>query len=214
MTDTLLRNCHALVPDERGLPTIARNQDILVRGNRIAEIRPTGQPPERGAEVIEARQMLAIPGLINTHSHVPMVLFRGLAEDVPIERWFNEFIWPLESNLTEEDVYWGAQLGLLEMIEGGVTTVADHYFFMDRVAQAVEQAGTRAHLGWAMFASRGYKALADSAAFAERWKGGAGGRITTCMAPHAPYTCEDRKSTRLNSSHANISYAVFCLKKK
>src|SRR5688572_30546153 len=68
MTNTLLRNCHALVPDERGVLNVARNQDIVVRGNRIAEIRPTGQPPEEGLEVIEAQQMLAMPGLINTHS--------------------------------------------------------------------------------------------------------------------------------------------------
>ncbi len=191
MTTTLLRNCQALVPDERGVPTIALHQDILVRGNRIAEIRPTGQPPEPGVEVLEARQMLAMPGLINTHAHVPMVLFRGLAEDVPIERWFNEFIWPLESNLTEEAVYWGMQLGLIEMIEGGVTTVADHYFFMDQVARAVEEAGTRAHLGWAVFGSRGLGALEETASFAQRWQGAAAGRITTCMAPHAPYTCDD-----------------------
>jgi 5-methylthioadenosine/S-adenosylhomocysteine deaminase len=191
MTDTLLRNCHALVPDERGVPTLARHQDIVVRGNRITAIRPTGQPPEPELEVLEAHQMLAMPGLINTHAHVPMVLFRGLAEDVPIERWFNEFIWPLESNLTEEAVYWGMLLGLIEMIEGGVTTVADHYFFMDHAARAVEEAGTRAHLGWAVFGSRGLGALEETAAFAQRWKGGAGGRITTCMAPHAPYTCDD-----------------------
>ncbi|MBN1208592.1 MAG: amidohydrolase [Myxococcaceae bacterium] len=191
MTDTLIRNCYALVPDERGVPTVASNQDIVIRGNRIAAIRPTGQAPEPGLDVIEARHQLAMPGLINTHSHVPMVLFRGLAEDVPIERWFNEFIWPLESNLTEEAVYWGMLLGLIEMIEGGVTTVADHYFFMDQAARAVDQAGTRAHLGWAVFASRGMGVLDETAAFVERWKGGAGGRITTCMAPHAPYTCDD-----------------------
>jgi 5-methylthioadenosine/S-adenosylhomocysteine deaminase len=191
MTDTCIRDCHALVPDTSGSLTIARNQDILVRGNRIAEIRPTGGPVEPGVTVLEGQRMLAMPGLINTHAHVPMVLFRGLAEDVPIERWFNDFIWPLESNLTEADVYWGALLGLIEMIEGGVTTVADHYFFMDQVARAVDEAGTRAHLGQAVFSSRGYQALAETAAFAERWKGGAGGRITTCMAPHAPYTCDD-----------------------
>jgi 5-methylthioadenosine/S-adenosylhomocysteine deaminase len=191
MTETCIRDCHALVPDASGSLTLARHQDILVRGNRIEEIRPTGRPLEPGITVLEGQRMLAMPGLINTHAHVPMVLFRGLAEDVPLERWFNEFIWPLESNLTEADVYWGALLGLIEMIEGGVTTVADHYFHMDRVAQAVEEAGTRAHLGWAVFASRGYKALAETAAFAERWRGGAGGRITTCMAPHAPYTCDD-----------------------
>jgi 5-methylthioadenosine/S-adenosylhomocysteine deaminase len=191
MTDTCIRDCHALVPDASGTLTLTRNQDILVRGGRISEIRPTGQAPEPGFTVLEANRMLAMPGLINTHAHVPMVLFRGLAEDVSIERWFNDFIWPLEKNLTETDVYWGAQLGLIEMIEGGVTTVADHYFFMEQVARAVDEAGTRAHLGEAVFASRGYKVLAETAAFAERWKGGAGGRITTCMAPHAPYTCDD-----------------------
>jgi 5-methylthioadenosine/S-adenosylhomocysteine deaminase len=132
-----------------------------------------------------------MPGLINTHAHVPMVIFRGLAEDVSIERWFNEFMWPLESNLIEEDVYWGMLLGLVEMIEGGVTTVADHYFFMDQAARAVEQAGTRAVLGWAVFGSQGYGALDETAAFVERWQGQAGGRITTWMAPHAPYTCDD-----------------------
>ncbi|HZH74603.1 MAG TPA: amidohydrolase [Archangium sp.] len=202
MTDTCIRDCNALVPDASGALTVARSQDILVRGNRIAEIRPTGSPLEPGVTVLEGKRMLAMPGLINTHAHVPMVLFRGLAEDVPIERWFNEFIWPLESNLTEADIYWGAMLGLIEMIEGGVTTVADHYFHMDQVARAVEEAGTRAHLGQAVFASRGYPALAETAAFAERWKGGAGGRITTCMAPHAPYTCDDG-FLRASVGHAN-----------
>jgi len=202
MTDTCIRDCNALVPDASGALTVARGQDILVRGNRIAEIRPTGSPLEPGVTVLEGKRMLAMPGLINTHAHVPMVLFRGLAEDVPIERWFNEFIWPLESNLTEADVYWGAMLGLIEMIEGGVTTVADHYFHMDQVARAVEEAGTRAYLGQAVFASRGYPALAETAAFAERWKGGAGGRITTCMAPHAPYTCDDG-FLRASVGHAN-----------
>jgi len=146
---------------------------------------------ESAHKVIEANQLLAMPGLINTHAHVPMVIFRGLAEDVSIERWFNEFMWPLESNLTEDDVYWGMLLGLVEMIESGVTTVADHYFFMDRAAQAVEQAGTRAALGWAVFADRGYDALDKTAAFAQRWHNAADGRITTWMAPHAPYTCDD-----------------------
>jgi cytosine/adenosine deaminase-related metal-dependent hydrolase len=72
-----------------------------------------------------------------------MVLFRGLVEDVEISAWFNDYIWPLESNLTPEDVYWGSLLGMAEMIEAGVTHVADHYFYMDQVALAVETAGLR-----------------------------------------------------------------------
>ncbi|GAB4423086.1 MAG: amidohydrolase [Anaerolineae bacterium] len=192
MHDLIIHNCHALVPGDDGLPTVRRNQDILVDGGKIAAIQPTDPAATAQAhEWVEAHEMLAMPGLINTHAHVPMVIFRGLAEDVSIERWFNEFMWPLESNLTEEDVYWGMLLGLVEMIEAGVTTVADHYFFMDRAAEAVQQAGTRAALGWAVFADRGYDALDETAAFAERWHNQAGGRITTWLAPHAPYTCDD-----------------------
>ncbi len=190
---SVIHGCHVLQNPPGEALTIAKDCDILVAGNRIADIRPTADlnALDEGIEVVEGRGMLAIPGFINTHAHAPMVIFRGLAEDVSIERWFNEFMWPLESNLTEEDVYWGMLLALAEMIEAGVTTVADHYFFMERAAQAVTEAGTRAALGYAVFGDRGYEALAATADFAAQWQGVADGRITTWMAPHAPYTCDD-----------------------
>ncbi len=139
---------------------VLRDQDILVRGHRIEAVEPAGGAGVgENIEVIPGAGMLAMPGLINTHAHVPMSLFRGLAEDVDIATWFNEYIWPLESNLRAEDVYWGMQLGLAEMIEAGVTSVADHYFHMDRAADAVERPvpgrrwggrslATRARPGW------------------------------------------------------------------
>jgi 5-methylthioadenosine/S-adenosylhomocysteine deaminase len=192
MYDLVIYNCQALTFTGDGRPEIQRNQDIIIDEGQILAVQPSDALATAQAHrVIEAHEMLAMPGLINTHAHVPMVIFRGLAEDVSLERWFNEFMWPLESNLTEDDVYWGMLLGLVEMIEGGVTTVADHYFYMDRAAQAVQEAGTRAALGWAVFADRGYDALDETAAFAERWRNQADGRITTWMAPHAPYTCDD-----------------------
>ncbi|MBE7552768.1 MAG: amidohydrolase [Anaerolineales bacterium] len=188
MYDLIIYDCHILTPDNH----IRRNYDLVIDAGKIADLQPTGQIDLGQAhELLEGREMVAMPGLINTHAHVPMVIFRGLAEDISIERWFNEFMWPLESNLIEEDVYWGMLLGLVEMIEAGVTTVADHYFFMDQAAKAVEQAGMRAALGWAVFGSQGYGALDETAAFVERWQGRANGRITTWMAPHAPYTCAD-----------------------
>ncbi len=171
---------------------ILENHDIIVRGNRIEAIWPTGKAdPSQFATVIRADGMLAMPGLINTHAHVPMVLWRGLGEDVSIERWFNDYIWPLERNLTPEDVYWGMLLGIAEMIEAGVTAVADHYWYMDEAAKAVEQAGTRALLGQAMFSSNGMQQIEETARFAQRWNGAAEGRIRTILAPHAPYTCDD-----------------------
>ncbi len=189
MHDLILRNAHVLTFDDNG-PQIFHHHDLLIDGDTISAIQPTDAALD-ARNVIDAAGQVALPGLINTHAHVPMVLFRGLAEDVSIGRWFNDFIWPLESNLTADDVYWGTMLGLVEMIEAGVTTVADHYFHMDRIGEAVEQAGTRAALGWAVFGDADHSALNASAAFAAQWQGAAEGRITTWMAPHAPYTCDD-----------------------
>src|SRR5262245_52683287 len=151
MVDLLIRGVDVIhtAPETVGVDA---NHDIAITGNRIERIAPNGQIDiERAREVMDAVGMIAMPGFVNAHCHNAMVLFRGAGEDVSIDKWFNDVIWPLESNLTAEDVYWGAQLGLAEMIEAGVTTAADHYFYMDEVASAIEQAGTRAHLSWAMF---------------------------------------------------------------
>jgi len=188
MTTLLVRGCDVL-GTEAGQPSVQFNQDIWIENERIHALGPAGSlPAPEGAQVLDAGGLLAIPGLINTHAHVPMVLFRGLVEDVSIDSWFNDYIFPMESNLTPEDVYWGALLGMAECIESGVTSVSDHYFFMDQVAEAVRDSGMRAALAWAVFAHEGEAKLAKTAAFVRRWQGGAGGRITTWLGPHAPYT--------------------------
>ena len=190
MIDRLIRNCDVLI-FKQGIPEIVINQDIAVEESYIKEIAAAGSiQTDEETKIINAEGLLAIPGLINTHAHVPMVLMRNLAEDVTVESWFNDYIWPMESNLTAEDVYWGAQLGIAEMIENGITCVADHYFFMDEVAKAVEQSGMRANLSWAVFGHEGEKKLDETLAFVNRWQGAADGRITTWLGPHSPYTCE------------------------
>lgn len=192
MSDLLIRNCTVLNITIDARVIVLPEHDILVGGNRIEGIHPTGMvDASHFKQVIEARGLLAMPGLINTHAHVPMVNFRGLAEDVPVDVWFNDYIWQLEHNLQSEDVYWGMQLGLAEMIRAGVTSVADHYFHMDEAAKAVEKSGTRALLGWAIFSSNGYDMIERTASFVTDWQGAANGRIRTLMAPHAPYTCDD-----------------------
>jgi 5-methylthioadenosine/S-adenosylhomocysteine deaminase len=191
MLDLVLSGCDVL-QSQGGAFSVTRDRDIAIEGERIAAIEAGGSI-DRGhtREYMDADGMLAIPGLINCHAHVPMVLFRGLAEDVSIESWFNDYIWPLESNLEEEDVYWGMQLGLAEMIQSGVTTVADHYFFCDQVAAAVADAGTRANIVWAVFGHEGEGKLDRTVEFVRKWQGSAGGRITTWLGPHAPYTCDE-----------------------
>lgn len=192
MTRLLIQNCNVLSVPDANTVAVRENQDIVIEGARIAALLPSGQADVgHFDEIIPADGLLAMPGLINTHAHTPMVLFRGLAEDVPLAVWFNEYIWPLENNLIEEDVFWGMSLGIAEMLRAGVTTVNDHYFHMHQAAEAVKQAGSRAFLGWAVFSSGGTDLLERSAAFVEEWQDSAEGRIHTILAPHAPYTCSD-----------------------
>jgi 5-methylthioadenosine/S-adenosylhomocysteine deaminase len=190
MYDLLIHDVMVVDPHGANLQ-ILPGYDIAVRGNHIATVQPAGQiVPGQAAEVIDGSGMAAMPGLINAHAHSAMVLFRGSAEDVPIEIWFNDYIWSMEANLTSDDVYWGAMLAMVEMIEGGVTTVADHYFTMDRVAQAIATSGLRGHLAWTLFGQGdGQAELQQAAAFAEQWHGALGGRIRAWLGPHAPYTC-------------------------
>jgi 5-methylthioadenosine/S-adenosylhomocysteine deaminase len=162
------------------------------------EPAPSGRqmaPPEQqmadAAVHIDGRGQVAMPGLINCHTHAPMVALRGVAEDQPTEEWFNDVVWPVESNLTDKDVELGARLACAEMIRAGVTCFADHYFAMDAVAAVVEECGMRAHLGQAFFSSQGPEGRQNSLEFALAHRGGADGRITTALAPHAPYTVND-----------------------
>ena len=190
MVDLLISSCDVLTFD--GLNhVILPDRDIAITREMITAIVPSGDIERSDArEIIDAANMLAIPGLINSHAHVPMVLFRGMAEDVGLGSWLNDHIWPLESNLEPEDIYWGALLGIAEMIQAGITTFSDHYFFADRIAQAVQESGVRANLGWTVFGHEGEGKLAQTADFVKRWQGKADGRITTWLAPHAPYTCD------------------------
>ncbi|MFD7302222.1 amidohydrolase [Streptomyces pharetrae] len=194
--DLIITGCTALVHVEGRADheRIAFRDDaaIVVRDGVVAAVTTaadaTGLP---AAERIDARGQAALPGLVNCHTHAPMVMLRGVAEDLPTEEWFNDVVWPVESNLTARDVELGARLACAEMIRGGVTCFADHYFAMDAVAAVVEECGIRAHLGEAFFSSQGPEGRERSLEFALRHRGGAGGRITTTLAPHAPYTVDD-----------------------
>ncbi|MFV0130432.1 amidohydrolase [Streptomyces sp. HMX112] len=190
--DLVIDGCALLLHGMDGEVRFEEDGGIVVRDGVIAQVTSAGAA--RGvaaAERIDGRGQVAMPGLINCHTHSPMVALRGIAEDVPVEEWFNDWIWPFESNLTDRVVELGARLACAEMIRGGVTTFADHYFAMDRVAAAVLDTGLRADLGWTYFSSQGAEGRQRSLEFALEWRGAAGGRITTSLAPHAPYTVTD-----------------------
>ncbi|MFH0520459.1 amidohydrolase [Streptomyces sp. M41] len=190
--DLIITGCTVLVHDDQERIGFEENAAIVVQGSVVETVTTAGAVRERPAvERLDASGQVALPGLINCHTHAPMVALRGVAEDLPTEEWFNDVVWPVESNLTERDVELGARLACAEMIRGGVTCFADHYFSMDAVARVVEECGMRAHLGEAYFSSQGPQGRERSLDFALRHRGGADGRITTALAPHAPYTVDD-----------------------
>ncbi|MBK6014651.1 amidohydrolase [Streptomyces sp. MBT53] len=190
--DLLITGCAVLVHDDQERIGFESDAAIVVRDGLVASVTSAADAAGLAAvERLDARGQVALPGLINCHTHAPMVALRGLAEDLPTEEWFNDVVWPVESNLTEKDVELGARLACAEMIRAGVTCFADHYFSMDTVAAVVTECGIRAHLGEAYFSSQGPQGREKSAEFALRHRGAADGRITTALAPHAPYTVTD-----------------------
>jgi 5-methylthioadenosine/S-adenosylhomocysteine deaminase len=190
--DLLITGCTVLVHDDQERIGFEQDAAIVVRDGRVESVTSAADAVGLAAvERIDARGQVALPGLINCHTHAPMVALRGLAEDLPTEEWFNDVVWPVESNLTEKDVELGARLACAEMIRAGVTCFADHYFSMDTVAAVVTECGMRAHLGEAYFSSQGPQGREKSLEFALRHRGTADGRITTALAPHAPYTVTD-----------------------
>ena len=189
--DILIRGCTILPMDdgkiiERGLIAV-KDGEILYVG------KEAGAPRIRAANVIDGRAKVALPGLINCHTHLPMTIFRGVAEDQELGRWLSETIWPLEAKLKPKDVYDGALLGCLEMIKSGTTCFADMYFYEERVVKAVEKVGLRAVLAPGIIeaedTSRGERTLKEAVEMAQKYHGHANGRIRICLGPHAVYTC-------------------------
>ena len=140
--------------------------------------------------MIDGAGLLAVPGLVNSHTHSPMVMMRGAAEDVSIDDWFNQRIWPMEVNLTPERVRVGARLACAEMLLAGVTTFVDHYFHADQIAAAAVESGIRADLAPTYFSSAGPEAI-DAAIATARDLRTLDPRITASLGPHATYTVSD-----------------------
>lgn len=185
---------------------LIENGAVAVRDGRIVDLGPADKIAGRyrAKETIDAAGGVIMPGLINTHTHVPMVFFRGIADDLKLTEWLQKYIFPAEArNVDENFVRWGTKLGCLEMILGGTTTFVDMYYFEDAIAQETEKAGMRGVLGETLidFPAPDNKTWDSGMAYAERyikkWKGNA--LITPGVAPHAPYTVS---TEHLKAAHA------------
>ena len=177
---------------------VLENGSVAIKGGRIVAIGATSDIDRKYAarEVVNAAGKVVIPGLINGHTHVPMTLFRGLADDLDLQEWLTKYIFPAEArNVTEDFVRVGTRLGLAEMIRSGTTTYCDMYYFEDAIADETFKAGMRGVLGETVidFPVADNKTNAEAMAYVERFVGKWMGNplITPAIAPHAPYTVSE-----------------------
>jgi 5-methylthioadenosine/S-adenosylhomocysteine deaminase len=171
---------------------------IAVSGGRIMAIGPRAEIEKAytSRQRVNAAGKLIVPGLINGHTHIPMVLFRGLADDLDLQDWLTKYIFPAEAkNVSEDFVRAGTRLGLAEMIRGGTTTYCDMYYFEDAIADETAKAGVRGVLGETVidFPVADNKTNAEAMAYVEKfvshWQGN--DLIIPAIAPHAPYTVSE-----------------------
>ena len=191
MTDNtiLIKNALILNPNFQN-----KKQSLLIKDDLIAEIADEIDESDV-AKIIDAEGKILLPGLINTHTHLSMTLFRGLADDLSLDSWLNDHIWPMEANLNGDYCYIGALLGAVELIKSGTTTFSDMYFYMEDVARAVEDAGIRAVLSYGMIdfgdAERRENELNENLTLFKNCNGMADGRIKVFLGPHSPYTASE-----------------------
>ncbi len=192
MTNTILiKNALILNPNDN---FENRKQSLLIKDDLIFEI--SDEIDDSNVDkIIDAEGKILLPGLINTHTHLSMTLFRGLADDLSLDSWLNDHIWPMEANLNGEYCYIGALLGAVELIKSGTTTFSDMYFYMEDVARAVDDAGIRAVLSYGMIdfgdEEKREAEIKENLALYNSCNGMADGRIKVFFGPHSPYTASE-----------------------
>jgi 5-methylthioadenosine/S-adenosylhomocysteine deaminase len=181
---------------------VIENGGVAIRGDKIVAVGTRAEIVKayRAKQTINAAGRAVIPGLINTHTHIPMVLFRGIADDLDLQEWLTKYIFPAEAkNVNEAFVRAGTRLGLAEMIRGGTTTYCDMYYFEDAIADETAKAGVRGVLGQTVIdfpvpdARNFEEGLAITERFIKKWQGHP--LITPAVAPHAPYTVSENNLT-------------------
>jgi 5-methylthioadenosine/S-adenosylhomocysteine deaminase len=215
--DILATDC-TLLPLDPSLPELIQNGFIAILDGKIAAIGVMADLADTAAasKIIDGSGQLVMPGLVNTHTHAPMSLFRGMADDLPLMTWLHEYIFPAEAkSVNPEMVYWCAKLAAAEMLLSGTTTVADGYFLEDGVAEAFIEAGIRAVAAQGVidFPAPGVpdpgRNVLAAEEFIDRWQG-KNELLTPAVFCHSPYTCssETLKRAKELARRKNVKFFV------
>jgi 5-methylthioadenosine/S-adenosylhomocysteine deaminase len=207
----LIKNCTILTQNER------RQQlhgNIYVEDQEVVQISKKPILVEADYK-IDGRTKLVLPGLINTHTHIPMTLLRGYGDDMVLQEWLEQRIWPVEIKLDSKSVEIGTKLGLLEMIASGTTTYVDMYFYEDTIGKVSEKIGVRSYIGYAFidFGTPEYnpeELIPECERFVKRWKDNE--IIQPVIAPHGIYTCGSeslQKSLEIANQY-NVVLHIHC----
>ena len=168
-----------------------RTRNILVEGNRFKDLDAPAEVAD--AQVLDAAGTAILPALYNTHTHAAMTLLRGYADDMPLQKWLQEYIWPYEDKLTPDDILRGSELAAKEMVASGSVFFNDMYFDIEQTIDVVNRTGMRATIGVTVMESHSKAVSEEKKEFVRHWQDPTGGRIRLAMAPHAIYTVGERK---------------------
>ena len=205
----LIKNAIILDPEK----DINVKKDLLIKDDLIYKIDEE-IAQDNVDKIIDAKHKILLPGFVNTHTHLSMALFRGLADDLSLDEWLNDNIWPMEANLNEYYCYIGALLGAVELIKSGTTTFSDMYFYMEDVAKAVEESGIRAVLSYGMIdfgdEEKRKAEIEKNMNLFKNCHNTADGRIKVFFGPHSPYTASEEllKEVRKLADENNIKIHI------
>ena len=204
MKKTILKS--VLLPKKGASPVRA---DILIVGKVFEKVNRVLEPADyEGAEVVDCSNFAIMPAFYNGHTHAAMSLLRGFADDMELGKWLNEYIWPTEAKLTDDDIRVGSRLAVLEMIKSGTVFFADMYWHREQTMRVVEEMGIRAAIG-VTFAEplMSAEAWANNVDFLKKHTGESD-RVQLVVMPHAIYTVGEEKSAELIELARSENYKI------
>ncbi len=181
---TLIKN--AMLLDMVGDKPNVRKTDILIDENIISRIEENIE--DENAQVIDAKENVIMPGLVNTHTHLAMSIFRGYKDDQKLMDWLENAIFPVEDKLRPDDIYWNSFLSCIELIKTGTTTFNDMYFRMDKTIEAVEQSGLRGVIAWSITDDSIRDKIERTREYHQKYDK-ENSKIKIYVSAHAPYSC-------------------------